>query len=188
MQRTLCLRDRRRGRLDPDRRGAHAADHLGTGRGEHRALHQDQRRWCRASPGRRRRTARATTRSTRRPSRCTLTEDGHEQVERPDGGGRAAARGREPVRRRQHPPDASPERGAARPRALQARRRVHRARAARSSSSTSSPGARCRAGAGRTACTRRSRPRKACGCARRTRPSPRSPSRTTSGCTRSSRA
>ena len=32
-----------------------------------------------------------------------------------------------------------------------------------SSSSTSSPAARCRAGAGPTACTRRSRPRKACG-------------------------
>ena len=36
------LRHRRRGRLDPDRRGAHAADHLGARRGEHRALHQDQ--------------------------------------------------------------------------------------------------------------------------------------------------
>ena len=41
-------------------------------------------------------------------------------------------------------------------------------------------------GAGPTACTRRSRPRKACACARRTRRSPRSPSRTTSACTRSS--
>ncbi len=36
------LRDRRRGRLDPDRRGAHAADHLGPLRGEHRALRADQ--------------------------------------------------------------------------------------------------------------------------------------------------
>ena len=44
------------------------------------------------------------------------------------------------------------------------------------------------AGAGRTACTRRSRPRKACGCARRTRRSPRSPSRITSASTRSSPA
>ncbi len=32
------LRHRRRGRLDPDRRGAHAADHLRPGRGPHRAL------------------------------------------------------------------------------------------------------------------------------------------------------
>ena len=37
------LRDRRRGRLDPDRRGAHAADHLGPGRGPHRALPADER-------------------------------------------------------------------------------------------------------------------------------------------------
>ena len=35
-------------------------------------------------------------------------------------------------------------------------------RTARSSSSTSSPGARCPGGVGRRACTRRSRPRKAC--------------------------
>ena len=45
-----------------------------------------------------------------------------------DGRARAAARGREPLRRGQHPPDASPERGAARARALPPRRRVHRAR------------------------------------------------------------
>ena len=42
MQRKLELRDRRRGRLDPDRRGAHAADHLGPLRGEHRALRAHQ--------------------------------------------------------------------------------------------------------------------------------------------------
>ena len=34
----LQLRDRRRGRLHPDRRGAHAADHLRPGRGQLRAL------------------------------------------------------------------------------------------------------------------------------------------------------
>ena len=37
-QRGLHLRHRRRGRLDPDRRGAHAAHHLGPGRGPHRDL------------------------------------------------------------------------------------------------------------------------------------------------------
>ena len=42
VQRTLELRDRRRGRLDPDRRGAHAADHLRPFRGEHRAVRADQ--------------------------------------------------------------------------------------------------------------------------------------------------
>ena len=42
VQRELQLRDRRRGRLDPDRRGAHAADHLGPGRGVDRAVLQDR--------------------------------------------------------------------------------------------------------------------------------------------------
>ena len=37
------LRDRRRGRLDPDRRSAHAADHLGAGRGPHRHLRAHER-------------------------------------------------------------------------------------------------------------------------------------------------
>ena len=55
----------------------------------------------------------------------------------------------------------------------------------RSSSSTSSPADSCRAGAGRTVCTKRSRPRKASRSRRRTRRSPRSPFRTTSGCTTS---
>ncbi len=36
------LRDRRRGGLHPDRRGAHAADHLRPGRGPHRAVPQDE--------------------------------------------------------------------------------------------------------------------------------------------------
>ena len=36
------LRDRRRGRLDPDRRGAHAADHLRPEPGPLRALHPDR--------------------------------------------------------------------------------------------------------------------------------------------------
>ncbi len=39
-QARLC--DRRRGRLDPDRRGAHAADHLRPLGGEYRALRADQ--------------------------------------------------------------------------------------------------------------------------------------------------
>ena len=37
------LRDRRRGRLDPDRRGAHAADHLGPGRGRPRRYYAADR-------------------------------------------------------------------------------------------------------------------------------------------------
>ena len=46
VSRTGCsassLRHRGRSRFDPDRRGAHAADHLRPGRGEHRAVHHDQ--------------------------------------------------------------------------------------------------------------------------------------------------
>ena len=42
VQRTLDLCDRRRGRLDFDRRGAHAAHHLRALRGEHRAVRPDQ--------------------------------------------------------------------------------------------------------------------------------------------------
>ena len=50
--------------------------------------------------------------------------------------------------------------GAARAHALQARRRLPRRGRRGASSSTSSPAARCRAAAGPTACTRRSRPRR----------------------------
>ncbi len=56
------LRDRRRGRLDPDRRGAHAADHLRPGRGFARTLRQAQPHRAEADPpgegGRRRRLLR----------------------------------------------------------------------------------------------------------------------------------
>ena len=47
---------------------------------------------------------------------ATLTEEGHEKVEALMDGDRAAARGREPLRRHQHPPDASSECRAARTR------------------------------------------------------------------------
>ncbi len=42
VQRSLVLRHRRRGGFHPHRRGAHAADHLGPGRREHRALPRHQ--------------------------------------------------------------------------------------------------------------------------------------------------
>jgi preprotein translocase subunit SecA len=56
------LRDRRRGRLDPDRRGADAADHLGPEPGPFRPLchhRQDHPRTC---------SRKSTTRSTKRPA------------------------------------------------------------------------------------------------------------------------
>ncbi len=61
-------------------------------------------------------------------------------------------------------------------------------RRTRWSSSINTPAAKCRAAAGATACTRRSRPRKASRSTRKRRPSRRSPSRTISGFTRSSPA
>ena len=53
-QRGLSLRDRRRGRLDPDRRGAHAADHQRPGRRPHRAVRAHQRRRAEAEEADRR--------------------------------------------------------------------------------------------------------------------------------------
>ena len=129
VQRGLVLRDRRRGRLDPDRRGAHAAHHLGTCRGEHRAVRARQRARAapdpaegqgRGGPGRlqRRREDQAGAPHRGRPR---ARRGAHAAIRAPQGG-------REPLRPGEHPPDASPERGTARARALQARRRVHRAR------------------------------------------------------------
>ena len=128
MQRAARLRDRRRGGLDPDRRGAHAADHLRARRGEHRAVPADQRAGAAPRRARRKRTARATISVDEKTKQVHITEDGPRARRAADAGGGPAARGREPLRRGQHPPDASPQRGAARARALQARRRVHRAR------------------------------------------------------------
>ncbi len=54
------LRDRRRGRLDPDRRGPHPADHLGPDRGQDRPLRRARRAGEARSP-------RSSTRPTRRP-------------------------------------------------------------------------------------------------------------------------
>ncbi len=48
------LRHRRRGRLDPDRRSAHAADHQRPGRGPHRAVRAHQRRGAAAEEADRR--------------------------------------------------------------------------------------------------------------------------------------
>ena len=70
VQRHSELRDRRRSGLDPHRRGAHAADHLGPGRRQRRDLLSAQRIAARSSCGRRTRRARAITSSTRRPTRC----------------------------------------------------------------------------------------------------------------------
>ena len=63
VQRGPLLRDRRRGRQHPDRRGAHAADHLGPGGGIGRQVRPV--RAPRPAPARRRRTTSSTRSSSR---------------------------------------------------------------------------------------------------------------------------
>ena len=72
------LRDRRRGRLDPHRRGADPADHQRPGRAERPLVHRvrQDRPGCAGA-----RTARATTRSTRRSAPSASSESGVEKVE-----------------------------------------------------------------------------------------------------------
>jgi preprotein translocase subunit SecA len=100
------LRHRRRGGLDPDRRGAHAADHQRSGRGPHRAVpgHQQDgaaltRQEGEADP----RTGEGVTKPgdftvDEKSHQVVLTEQGHENAERimaeagPDPRGRVAVR------------------------------------------------------------------------------------------------
>ncbi len=170
---TYC--HRRRGRLDPHRRGPHPADHQRPGRRRGRALLPVRRRSSAAS------SATSTTTSTRRSASSSPTEEGIDAVEGAlgienlyDGVSqnlvhqlqrRAAGQGAVP-----------PRQGLPRHRRRgEDRRRVHRPRARRSALVRwPAPGGRGQRG--------RARSRK------RTRRSPRSPCRTTSACTTSSPA
>ena len=166
------VRDRRRGRLDPHRRGPHAADHLRPGRAERPLVHRVRAARPEDDQGRPLRGRRA-----------------QEDRRRHRGGRllhRGPARDREPLRGREHPAGRLPEQrdqgegalpqgqGLHRPRRRGPhRRRVHRSRPRGTPLQRgSAPGDR---GQGR-----RSRS------SRRTRPSRRSRCRTTSGSTRSS--
>ena len=168
------LRDRRRGRLDPDRRGPHPADHQRPGRGEPALV-------PRVRPAR----AADEARRPLRGRRGQAHRRGHRR-------GRRVRRGRarhgEPVRGGEHPAGRLPEQRPEGQGAVQDATATTSSPTARCSSSTSSPAACCTAAGSTRACTRRSRPRKACRSSTRTRRSPRSPCRTTSGSTRSSRA
>ena len=112
------LRDRRRGRQHPHRRGAHAPDHLGPGRGVRRpVLHV---RPPGPAPQGAPRGRRGGRRLLHRPQ-----GSGREPVRRGRRQDGEAPRHREPLRHR--PADGSSLRtGAARPRAVQARPRLHR--------------------------------------------------------------
>ena len=70
------LRHRRRGRLHPDRRSAHAADHLRPGRGHHRPVLQDQRSGAQAHPPGQGERGRATLAWTRKRTRCCSPKPG----------------------------------------------------------------------------------------------------------------
>ncbi len=151
------LRHRRRGRQHPHRRGSHAAHHQRRGRRVGRHV-QGLRPSGAAGSSRARRTPRkvATTTSTsrRRPSRrpkrasprsrrCSTSATS--MAWRPTRGCRGTSSSR-----------------CERTRSTSATATTS-SRTARSSSSTSSPVDRCPAVAGRRACTRRWRPRRACG-------------------------
>ena len=68
-QRKSQLRDRRRSRLDPDRRSAHAADHFGPGGRHHRTVLPHERNRAEAQAPGRTKTAPATTRSMKNSTR-----------------------------------------------------------------------------------------------------------------------
>ena len=129
------LRDRRRGRLDPDRRGAHAADHQRPGRRPHRDVRAHQRDRAeaeeadrRARPAHRRRRDRSGRLHGRREDASGLPDRGRPRERRAAAGrSRLAARRREPVRRGQHRADAPRLRGAACTAAVQARPALRRA-------------------------------------------------------------
>ena len=102
-QRELHLRDRRRGRLDPDRRGAHAADHLGPARGGARhVLRRSPRSPAALERGRRLRGRREAQDRSRRPTRaCTRSSSalGIENLYAPE----QRPAGQPPDRRRSRP-------------------------------------------------------------------------------------
>ncbi len=168
------LRDRRRGRLHPHRRSPHAAHHQRPlGRVHRQVLH---RRAHRAEARRRRWTTRSTRSSTPpcspRTACCTR---------------RSSWAGSSCTTRRTWTCSTPSTRPCAQRSLYQADVEyvVNDGEVIIVDEFT---GRLCPAAAGRTACTRPSRPRKASGSSRRTRPSPRSPSRTSSACTRSSPA
>ena len=189
---THAFAHRRRGRQHPHRRGAHAADHL-------RRARAGRRPTTSSSP-----SSRATMKAGKTPEgmdprtkkefvadfdfefdekhkTVSVTEQGVEKAER--------FLGIDHLYRAENGPLVNHLLNAAQGRvALQARRRLRRdRRRGQDHRRVHRPHPR-RAGAGRRACTRPSRPRRAWRSRRRTRRSPRSRCRTTSACTTSSRA
>ena len=124
VQRGAPLRDRRRGRLDPDRRGAHAADHLRPDRGPLGVLPHHRPAGARADQGSRRPSS--TTRSSAR--RCSPSTARRRSRRCWRQAGHLARRLGRPLRPGQHLGRPPRQPGAARQRALPARPRLHRPR------------------------------------------------------------
>ena len=162
------LRHRRRGGLHPDRRGAHAADHLRPDRGPQRLLPHHRHPGEAADPGqgdlRARREAEAGHPHRARQRGGRGDADGR----RPPGGGH-----RRPLRRRQHHRRPPRQPGAARQHPLHARQGLHRQRRRGDADRRVHRPHDDRAAACPRACTRPSRPRKASRSSPRTRPWPR---------------
>ena len=114
-----------------------------------------------------------------------LSEEGHEHAEGILAQAGLLPAGIRPLRRAQHLADAPPVCGAARALAVPPRPALRRAERRGGHRRRVHRPADVRAAAGPTACTRRSRRRKACRSSARTRRSRRSRSRTTSACTTS---
>ena len=75
------LRDRRRGRLDPDRRGAHAAHHLRPGRRQRRDVLPAERARAQAHAAGRKRRAPGDYWVDEKAHQVLLSEEGHEHAE-----------------------------------------------------------------------------------------------------------
>ena len=117
MQRGAPLRHRRRGRFDPGRRGAHAADHQ-----------RPERRQLRALPGHRQAGAPAAAGDWEKDEKqrsVSLTEQGQEHIQALLAAGRPAE-GAGPLRHRERQPGAPRPAGAARAQGVRPRRRLHR--------------------------------------------------------------
>ena len=191
VQRGHSVRDRGRGRQHPDRRGAHAADHLRRARTGRRPVRQVRAPGA-ADDARQdaRRHGPAHQEAVRGRLRLRDRREAQDGLDHRAGRrqGRALPRHRPPLPRRERPPRQPPDPGAARRVAVQARRRlrgdrrrgedhrrVHRPHPRRAALvGGAAPGGRGQGGRARSR--------------RRTRRSRRSPTRTTSASTTSSRA
>ena len=126
------LRDRGRSRLHPDRRSAHAADHLGPDRGQFRSLQEGRQPHSQSGEGGLR---------ARREAAPGVAHRGRQRAHGAAAARSRRARRRRPLRRQQHRHGSPREPGADERTSCSRRTRTTSSRTTRSSSSTSSPAA-----------------------------------------------